>query len=355
MKRIIPAELKLLQDLKNTIVQTYSTQWELSYTTWYNRNAFFFSKNPGENVFKNQDRSTVESPLSLQNIKSITRKEVKNTRYELLSRYSGITGASYTSSKYEIYFAGNSGSTLHPYYNQRYKKYGSSQQGFVTSRKPHVWFSVYDSDDTDAQASFIDQTTFNVTGPKYEADEFVQESALHIGASDRPLLINATSSKYNFFSYGFAQSDLNILSNTVSDYKDTFNFYDTLDKKPPDIKKEELTSYVRVEFEKPIGLDRIDDFPNGFVRDAGSEYFLPYLVNITVGPMGRQSVKYNASVIGMDPYGFDVAVKKIKDEIPTNRKLQGIDKGNYYSWWNHDSGSVLAHSEYLSTDYNGMD
>jgi hypothetical protein len=57
----------------------------------------------------------------------------------------------------------------------------------------------------------------------------------------------------------------------------------------------------------------------------------------------------------MDPYGFDVAVKKIKDDIPTNRKLQGIDKGNYYKWWNHDTGSVLSKTEYLATDYNGMD
>ena len=354
--QILKIELKLLEDLKDAVVETYSNEWELSYTSWYNRNAFFFSKKPGETVFKNQERSTVQSPLSLQNIKKITRKEVRNSRYELLSKSSGITGASYSNWKYEIYYGGNSGSTLHPHYNQKYKKYGLTEQSYISSRKPHVWFAVSDSDDTDAQSSFIDQTEFNVTGPKYIAFENQQESSIHIGVYDANLITNKTTLKYqDFYYYGFAQSDLQILSGTVGDFKNTYNFYDTKDKKPPDIKKEEITSYVRVDFEKPIGLDRSDDFPNGFVRDAGSEYFLPYLVNLTVGPMGRQGVKYNAAVIGMDPFGFDVAVKKIKDEIPTNRKLQGVDKGNYYKWWNHDTGSVLNNSEYLSTDYNGMD
>ena len=65
-------------------------------------------------------------------------------------------------------------------------------------------------------------------------------------------------------------------------------------------------------FETPIGLDRIGDFPNGFVRDAGIEYFLPYLVQLTPGPNGRQATRNNIAVIGMDPYGFDVAIKKHK-------------------------------------------
>ena len=68
--------------------------------------------------------------------------------------------------------------------------------------------------------------------------------------------------------------------------------------------------YVRVEFEQPIGLDTLESFPYGFVRDAGSEYYLPYIVQITAGPFGRQSANYNVSVIGMDPYGFDVAVTR---------------------------------------------
>jgi hypothetical protein len=153
-------------------------------------------------------------------------------------------------------------------------------------------------------------------------------------------------------SYGQAQSDL---SGTLTDFKDTYNFYDVTGKKPANVKKEEISSYVRIEFNTPIGLDTIKDFPNAFIRDAGIEYFLPYLVNVTPGPIGRQGVKYNIAIIGMDPYGFDVAVKKIKDDLPSNRKLQGIDKGNYYNWWNHDTGSVLSKADYLTPDYNGMD
>ncbi len=68
--------------------------------------------------------------------------------------------------------------------------------------------------------------------------------------------------------------------------------------------------YIRVEFEEPIGEESLEDFPYGFVRDAGSEYYLPYNVQITAGPFGRQSANYNVSVIGMDPYGFDVAVTR---------------------------------------------
>jgi hypothetical protein len=167
----------------------------------------------------------------------------------------------------------------------------------------------------------------------------------------------------NIEDYGYAQSDLSLPGGQASilsvedlkKYRNTFNFFNTNNKKPPNIKKEEISSYIRVEFTTPIGLDTVRNFSNGFVRDAGVEYFLPYLVNLTVGPMGRQGVKYNVSVIGMDPYGFDVAVKKIKDDLPTNRKLQGIDKGNYYDWWNHDTGSVLSKTTYLTSDYNGMD
>ena len=68
--------------------------------------------------------------------------------------------------------------------------------------------------------------------------------------------------------------------------------------------------YIRVEFEEPIGEESLEDFPYGFVRDAGSEYYLPYNVQITAGPFGRQSANYNVSIIGMDPYGFDVAVTR---------------------------------------------
>ena len=347
-KQILLVERELFSQLRAKVVQEFSEKWGVAYAEWHSRNSFFFSKIPGQSIFRTEDKPTIESPLSLQNIKKITRKEVRGSRYELLANHVGVTGASAGEWIYNIFFGNDpTNTTTHPYYSQGY-----AENSYITSREPHAWFSFTDADSTDDPIG-NDGGVFTSTGPTFRGEEYVEDAALHIGANN---LIDVTN-KGNFdniSAYGYAQSDLNDLP-TTADFKDAFNFYNTADKKPPNIKKEEISSYVRVEFKTPIGLDRINDFPNGFVRDAGSEYFLPYLVNLSVGPFGRQSVKYNASVIGMDPYGFDVAVKKIKDDLPTNRKLQGIDKGNYYNWWNHDTGSVLSKTEYLTSDYNGMD
>lgn len=344
--QILKVELKLFEYLKNKIVEEYTNKWNAAYTEWYNRNAFFFSKKPGQSIFKTEEKDTVGAPLSLDNIKSITRKEIRGSRYELLSRYVGITGASAGQWLYSIFFGGDNGSTAHPYYDQGY-----TTDAYITSRQPHAWFSFADSDATDDPSFFIDNQSFTEFGPSYKAQEYDESSVIHIGVDDINDISNIDNRRIK--AYGFAQSDLNTQSNT--DFRDAFNFYDTNGKKPPNLKKEEISSYVRIEFLNPIGLDRIKDFPNGFIRDAGSEYFLPYIVNLTPGPFGRQSVKCNAAVIGVDPYGFDVAVKKIKDDLPTNQKLLGIDKGNYYDWWNHDTGSVLSKTEYLTSGYNGMD
>lgn len=359
-KQLLTVELELLKDLKSKIEETYQSTWTAAYAEWHQRNAFFFSKKPGTSVFRNETRDTIQSRNSLENIKSITRKEVRGSRYELLSNKLGITGASAGEWIYNIWFGGETGSTGHPYYDQQYK-----ENGFITSRKPHSWFGFTDADGTD-DPIFFDGGKFRVeeaeidSSPEFRGEEYVENSAIHIGTNDLQDIVYG--SELELKNYGFAQSDLlgagGGTIRTLEDvkkFRNTFNFFNTNGKKPPNVKKEEITSYIRIEFVSPIGLDRIKDFPNGFVRDAGVEYFLPYLVNLTVGPMGRHGVKYNAAVIGIDPYGFDVAVKKIKDDLPTNRKLQGVDKGNYYKWWNHDTGTVLANSDYLTPDYNGMD
>ena len=344
--QVLEVEKELYTQLRDKVVQEFNQKWTLSYTEWYNRNAFFFSKTPGENIFRNGDSGGVNSPLSLQNIKKITRKEIRGSRYELLANKIGLTGNLTGQWLYDIFFANDQGSTKHPYYDQGY-----NETGFISSREAHSWFSFKDADGTDDPTSFIDNTPFTQTGPSFRSNEYVEDASLHINLNSTVDISGI--GKFTISSYGNAQSDLDGVN--TQNFRNTFNFYDTDGKKPPNIKKEEISSYVRIEFKNPIGLDRIQDFPNGFIRDAGVEYFLPYLVQLTPGPFGRQGVKYNVSVIGMDPYGFDVAVKKIKDDIPVNRKLQGIDKGNYYRWWNHDTGSVLSKTDYLSTDYNGMD
>lgn len=100
------------------------------------------------------------------------------------------------------------------------------------------------------------------------------------------------------------------------DYKKSSSlFKDDLENSlPPSLHLEGLESYVRVEFKNPIGLRSLEDFPDGFVNTPGSEYFLPYIVLLTAGPFGAEAAKANVSVIGQDPYGFDIAVKKTKNK-----------------------------------------
>jgi hypothetical protein len=103
------------------------------------------------------------------------------------------------------------------------------------------------------------------------------------------------------------------------DYKKSSSFFnDVLDFRgttgyPPHMLLEGEESYIRVEFKTPIGQETLKDFPEGFNDTYGSEYFLPYIVLATAGPFGSQSARTNISVIGQDPYGFDLAVKKIKN------------------------------------------
>tara|TARA_E500000318_G_scaffold40532_1_gene38819 strand:+ start:5238 stop:10784 length:5547 start_codon:yes stop_codon:yes gene_type:complete len=100
-------------------------------------------------------------------------------------------------------------------------------------------------------------------------------------------------------------------SDLLNDYVNRANWYTPRESfKSPRRFFAEVQSYIRVEFETPIGEDTLSEFPYGFIRDAGTEYYAPYLVQLTAGPFGRHSANYNMSVIGIDPFGFDVAVTR---------------------------------------------
>lgn len=105
-------------------------------------------------------------------------------------------------------------------------------------------------------------------------------------------------------------------NNDYNDYKSSACLFDDnlSNKTPPALQLEGLESYVRIEFRTPIGLETLSSFPEGFINTPGSEYFLPYIVLLTAGPFGAEAAKANISVIGQDPYGFDVAVKKNKNK-----------------------------------------
>lgn len=107
---------------------------------------------------------------------------------------------------------------------------------------------------------------------------------------------------------GFSHSDYVEYQKSASLFDDNLSA-----KTPPHLMLEGEESYVRVEFKTPIGLGTLESFPEGFIDTYGSEYFLPYIVLLTAGPFGAEAAKANVSVIGQDPYGFDIAVKKIKN------------------------------------------
>jgi hypothetical protein len=106
-------------------------------------------------------------------------------------------------------------------------------------------------------------------------------------------------------------------------------------KRPIEKILEEIESFVRIEFETPIGINTVYDFPKGFYDTPGSEYYLPYNVFLTAGPFGSKSVDYNISILGQDPYGFDVAVKRIKKKRqelkPENKALVNNKFKEYFN------------------------
>jgi hypothetical protein len=322
-RKAIYVQLQLLKYSRDLVSTQLLPKWLNQYTEWYNREAFFFSKQPGTSIFTGITggrTGPMKQSLSLYNIKSITRKEMKGSRYELLARSKGITGSAMGEWVYDIFFGNdpNVNSLIkHPYYDQGYSD-KNGKGSFITQRNAHYVYSFEDANPEN-----------NPPWQSQYAEEAIDPSEFTERAYSA-FPPNVVDGKPGFTKYKLASDDLNSLSGFTDDgFRETFNVFanDLTNQKPPNIKKEELSSYVRIEFETPIGLDRIGDFPNGFVRDAGIEYFLPYLVQLTPGPNGRQATRNNIAVIGMDPYGFDVAIKKHK----VNDDQQ--NKSRNYWWW----------------------
>ena len=157
------------------------------------------------------------------------------------------------------------------------------------------------------------------------------------------------------------------------DYLNSRNFIDVQaptdneePKRPIETILEELESFVRVEFQKPIGTNTLYDFPKGFYDTPGSEYYLPYHILLTAGPFGTKSVDYNISVLGQDPYGFDVAVKRIKKKkqnlkaenkaLVNNKDYHIIEKGyaRRTFFGNNSTDSYLDSSAYRFTTENPL-
>jgi hypothetical protein len=311
---LLQQENTLLTHLRDNIRDEFIEKWKLAKDNYFNRKAFFVSKR--ETKIDNSDQLVQKTPLSLMNIKSVTRKSVRGSRYEILARNNGITGASVGSYLYNIFFndittdIGITGN--HPYYDQTYTN--KLENSFLSLPKPKKVKKIEDilpSNNPD-----------NSVGFKYGPKNIFNESKLSAYVE-----VDDGNHVEDLEDLGYSNPIIRNLDadGGIEGYEERYNLYQTdlTTKKPPNIKREEISSYVRVEFNTPIGLESLADFPNGFIRNAGYEYFLPYIVSLTSGPNGRQTIKQNVVIIGMDPYGFDVAMKRITDDS---------ENAKYY-WW----------------------
>ena len=317
--------LKYFEHMRNTIQDNFIPKWKEYYREYQNRKVYFISKKEDKII----NNSIINSEISLFNIKSIQRKSIRGSRYEILSRQKGITGSEIGPYLYNIFFNDDETKDIsisgnHPYYDQglRVDDNASENKTLYPIKNIEKQFKVnnfYKTFDKPFDTIYSPTNYTQITSPRtfysrtnnfYDV-EYSQETGLRYS---------------NYYLNQLYDTTLDISSDPINlDYKYRYNFYKLQETKiPSQLKREVLTSYVRIEFKNPIGLDSIVDFPDGFVRNAGFEYFLPYLVSLTSGPNGRQTIRQNAVVIGMDPYGFDVAMKRIPDNIKNGK--------NY--WWN---------------------
>jgi len=305
---------------KLTILQT---KYRQLYQEYLNRKAFFISKNPFDKEAVGNILNK-KSSLSLFNIKSIKRKPIRGSRYEVLGKRMGITSG-ISSYVYNVYFDDNNTRNTgitgnHPYYDQKFKgfSYGAyaSKPGFNTFKLDFADLVYYDNSLTDITDLLPSPMGLDPVPNPIQTPGYLIYDSIN--------LIYPTG--FNRDSDG-SISDY-ISPQTLSTLTNQLNVFNDNASKIPSIEKEKISSYVRIEFINPIGLDKLSDFPSGFVRDAGSEYFLPYLVQLTAGPNGRQTIQNNVAVIGIDPYGFDVAIKKNRTK---NNYSDYKEWGNY--WW----------------------
>lgn len=335
-------QLKLRQFTINTLItklQAVKSLFQTRYEEYLNRKAFFISKNPFEGpTLQNVGLKT--SPLNLYNVKSIKRKPIRGSKYEVLAKKIGITSGA-GQYVYNIYFDDNTSRNPgvtgnHPYYDQKYKMFNQTLPGYSQNYLTKKGF------DTELRlfndAYYYDNDLGSLVNPTNKNPPIGLDTSSLPPTIESYLVLPKDIFALNSLNYPTSWSILPASSlsfylpqnTTLETVTNKYNIFTSDDlKKPASLVKEEISSYVRIEFITPIGLDRLVEFPTGFVRDAGFEYFLPYLVQLTAGPNGRQSIQSNVAVIGMDPYGFDVAVKKIKSK---NKYSEYKQWGHY--WWN---------------------
>lgn len=372
--------IEKLRTLKSEFLELYGKYWS--------RKAFFFSRDI--------DFSFLKSGNNLFNVKSITRRPIKGSKYEPFAPRRALAGYTFNNN---VFYCSRDEKTVYEYDVFRNDNLGEnsikssipvvvgedtepsdvfSEKNDVQSpyfarqysldRKSDFWesfeapFSNFPySEATNEKAkgpiwyrnwlinyeiTLIKPPCLNRKPPCFQGDcscdEIVIPLRMHFETFANGETADILTSSQKIRDYAFTQlskncdgckiritsafpsSDVKLyhpwaadeLEKTFDyvDYKKSSSFFSIENlEKPPSLALEELESFVRVEFKTPIGLETLKDFPEGFIDTYGSEYFLPYIVLATAGPFGSQSARTNISVIGQDPYGFDLAIKKSKN------------------------------------------
>lgn len=349
-KNRLKEEQKKAQAKLATLI-SFKENFNELYEQFINKNAFFISKQPDL-----QKLNGITSSNSLFNVKSIKRIPVRGSRYEIFANkfIVGETGNSRIEQWLYSSYLGNDSSTNplnvgeHPIYDQKYTQELGPGSFVDCSEKWNEYYECDSSGETCLPCCEKNEETQEITKFNCDKAEYCNRCVVsnYGGFSDETLETLDQFTSYCGNSIESCPTEVNTITEYTAVYEEhdisppwgviapkwhpnagevllpggtwdpkaysqRYNLYqdDLTDKKPSSIKRKELESFIRIEFENPIGINSLENFPTGFIRDSGYEYFLPYLVSITPGPFGRQSVNKNIAVIGMDPFGFDVAVE----------------------------------------------
>jgi len=341
--------LSRLRDRLEEWIQ-YKEEFLGAYDRHWNKRAYFISKQPEIDKL-----NITTTPHSLFNVKSVQRKSLRGSRYEQFARKYNVRDELLGEWLYNAYL-GNDPSIDptalggHPIYDQKYMDFETAGPSAFRDSTQRWWGEVRgrhqnfycrgccrNPDEfpcdyiTYSCPAHVQPETFFYGGPNVTMEELDQHR-WQVGWEGNPCEYGPSSEVYQDDEQGppwgviapqwHPNNGEILLPNGFNpyDYSQRYNFYinDIAEYKPVSIKRKEVQSYVRVEFETPIGLETLDEYPEGFIRDAGYEYFLPYLVMITPGPYGKQGVHRNMAVIGIDPYGFDVALEPDEAEYGEN-------------------------------------
>ena len=183
-----------------------------------------------------------------------------------------------------------------------------------------------------ALGSYYNRTRYG--GYLYQFDPGIFDYCEVYDCGDPNDLVELYSNSMNW--YVPAETDLN---EVFIDYQSPVRFM------------QENQHYIRIEFNEPIGLETLEEFPYGYIRDAGIEYYLPYLVQVTPGPFGRHSSSFNISVIGVDPYGFDIAATRTDTNTRNYRGERSPFGTVRSSFFPSEYLKNHAYNDYLTTWY----